>query len=82
MQAKMITSRAHALRMLNNDVREYGQWFPAKYNLIADALSRDFHLDNSQLQNLFSSRFKSHIHKTFKIVQLSDMIDCWICAWL
>ena len=34
MFGKLQTARSHALRMLNNDIREYSQWFPGKHNHI------------------------------------------------
>ena len=82
MRAKMHTARSHAARLLKFEIREYSQWFPGHLNLIADSLSRDFHLSNSHLVNLYSSRFPSQIHTNFKIVPMPDEIDCWLCAWL
>ena len=82
MRAKLHAARAHAARLLEFDIREYSQWFPGELNLIADSLSRDFHLSDSQLVNLFTSRFSSQIHHNFKIVPIPEEINCWLCAWL
>ena len=82
MRSKMMTSRAHATRLLQYDVREYSQWFPGEFNLIADSLSRDFHLTDNELITLFNSCFASQIQKTFKIAPIPVEIDSWLCAWL
>ena len=82
MRAKMMVAREHAARLVSNDVREYSQWFPGRYNLIADSLSRDFHLCDAQLTQLYYSRFHGQIQSTFKIVRVPEEIDSWLCAWL
>ena len=53
--AKLQVARSHANRFIDHDIKEYSQWFPCKANLIADALSRDFHLSNTQLTALVRS---------------------------
>ena len=51
---KMDLARSHSLRLLDNDIKEYSQWFAGKFNDVSDALSRDFHLNNKQLTNLLT----------------------------
>ena len=80
--AKIQVSRAHAARFIDNDIREYSQWFPGKDNIIADALSRDFHLSAPQLTQLIRSHLPPQHRQLFTIVPLPPKIDCWLCAWL
>ena len=81
-QAKMEVSRMHATRMMKHNIREYSQWFPGTKNIVADSLSRDFHLDDETLTTLFHSHFDPQIPPQFKIAPLPHEINCWICAWL
>ena len=81
-QAKMFVSREHAKRILQNNIREYSQWFKGCDNIIADSLSRDFHLDDVTLTSLFHSRFSQQIPPHFKIVPLQPEISSWIYVWL
>ena len=82
MKVKMTIARDHASRILQHDIREYSQWFPGQDNIIADALSRDFHLSDNQLTHLITSHFPSQIRNHFKIVPLPPRIESWICALL
>ena len=34
-------ARSHATRLLNNNIKDYSQWFAGKENDVADALSRE-----------------------------------------
>ena len=81
-QAKMKTSRMHASRLLKHDIREYSQWFPGNRNVVADSLSRDFHINDNSLTNLFRSNFPQQIPPRFNIAPLPLEISSWICAWL
>ena len=81
-QAKMMVSRQHAIRMLHHNIREYSQWFPGAKNIVADSLSRDFHLPSKVLTDLLSSHFHDQIPPHFKIAQLPPEISSWISAWL
>ena len=51
---KMDLARAHSLRLLDNWIKEYSQWFPGKLNDVSDCLSRDFHLKDEQLTKLLT----------------------------
>ena len=76
MQQKAQTARNHAKRMMQHRIKEYNQWFPGKNNIIADALSRDFHFTDTKLISIFNSLFSSQMHLSFEIVQLPQKIDC------
>lgn len=69
-KAKLTMSRMHASRLLQHNIREYSQWFPCTKNLVADSLSRDFHINDAALTNLFHSIFPQQTPPRFKIVQL------------
>ena len=58
---KMELAHAHSLRLLDNWVKEYSQWFAGKYNDVRDSLSRDLHLDNEQLTQLLTSSVPSQL---------------------
>ena len=79
---KLSLARSHALRLLNNEVKEYSQWFPGVDNEVADSLSRDFHLDDTSLTSLILSKLTSQVPSNFKISPLPSEIVSWICSWL
>ena len=79
---KMELARAHSLRLLDNMIKEYSQWFPGKFNDVSDCLSRDFHLDNSQLTQLLTSSVPSQLPPSFLIAPLPQEIVSYLCAWL
>ena len=82
MRAKMHTSRAHAARLIKYKIREYSQWFHGKFNILADALSRDFHLTDSNLVNALRNHLGPQMPQDFRIVPLPPTIVSWICTWL
>ena len=79
---KMELARAHSLRMLDNWVKEYSQWFAGKLNNVSDALSRDFHLSDDQLTHLLASSVPSQLPPSFSIAALPPAIVSFLCAWL
>ena len=84
MQAKMKTSRAHASRLIRYEIREYSQWFPGKFNIIADSLSRDFHLSDTNLIAALRRYLGPQVPKEFRIVPLhvgAVLLGVRIAAW-
>ena len=79
---KMDLARSHSLRLLDNDVKEYSQWFAGKFNDVSDALSRDFHLNNEQLTNLLTSAVPSQLPPSFSIAPLPPAIESYLYVWL
>lgn len=67
-------ARAMASYLMEHRIAHYAQWFPGKENLVADALSRDFHLDDNALSSLIANRFSSHIPQSFRIAPLPPAI--------
>ena len=82
MSAKLQVACSHAARFLKHDIREYSQWFPGKDNILADSLSRDFHLSDSELTQLLLSFPPLQTRLHFNIVPLPPRIISWISAWL
>ena len=80
--AKLQVARSHATRFIDNDIREYSQWFPGKHNIIADSLSRDFHLSNKTLTSVVRSILPPQTRQLFTIAPLPQKIVSWLCAWL
>ena len=52
----------------------YAQWFPGKENSIADALSRDFHLTNTDLTSKLFELFSPQLTSSFQIIPLPEAI--------
>ena len=82
LHAKLQVARSHATRFIDNDIREYSQWFPGKHNIIADSLSRDFHLSNNTLTSIVRSILPPQNRQLFTIAPLPQKIVSWLCAWL
>ena len=81
-RAKLEFSRGHALRMMKNKCTDYTQWFPGKENDVADSLSRDSHLSDIQLSNLYFSTLSEQIPSTFKISLLPPEITSFVYSTL
>ena len=79
---KLDLAWTHALRLLQNKVKEYSQWFPGKHNHVADSLSRDFHLSDTEQTNLLTTCVPTQLPPAFKIAPLPPAIKSYISAWL
>lgn len=79
---KLDLARAHATRLLQNNIKEYSQWFPGKLNHVADSLSRDFHLTDTEQTNLLISCVPKQLPPAFAIAPLPPEIVSFISAWL
>ena len=80
--AKLRISREHALRMLNNNCKDYSQWFPGEDNDLADSLSRDFHLTDDQLYSLYFNSIPSQTPSNLKISPLPKEISSFLYSIL
>ena len=60
----------------------YSQWFQGKLNEIADSLSRDHHLSDSELLNLLHSCVPEQIPNNFRICPLPPDVVSKITTWL
>jgi hypothetical protein len=68
---QLAISRSMASYLNERSIAHYSQWFPGKENSVADVLSRDFSLDDSEVVSLISERFPHQIPQSFRIVHLS-----------
>jgi len=58
-------ARQHASHFTNHDIKEYSQWFPGKKNNVADSLSRDFDLDETEISKYLHLHFPSQLPPSF-----------------
>ena len=81
-QARIQVAREHASRYMNLGIRDYSQWFPGKENIVADALSREIHLTDTELISLLRNTVPQQVHSSFKIVPLPNEISSWLISLL
>jgi hypothetical protein len=74
-------ARFNAQNLMDNNATCYSQHMPGAMNVIADSLSRDFHLTNNQLISLFE-HIKSPClpNKKMTIIDLPEEITSWIAS--
>ena len=77
-----IAARYLALFMIRNEHSLYATHIAGSKNNIADALSRDFNLNNIQLTNAIHSHYIEQVPKNFKIVPLPKHLSSWIVSIL
>jgi hypothetical protein len=63
-------ARKHACLFIHHNIKEYSQWFPGKKNNVADALSRDFDLNNAELTKTLHLHYPSQLPPHFQVVRL------------
>ena len=68
--------------MMTNKIKTYSQWFPGEENDVSDSLSRDFHLSDDELTNLYLSQIPSQTPQDFNIRPLPQEIESWLYALL
>ena len=86
------TAERHAVRLkiarklaelvLDHELTMYSQWFPGKDNVIADCLSRDTHLSDTDRIGLLSSFFPQQNTPRFRRVKIPKVISAWVCSIL
>ena len=74
--AKM--ARHLATIMIDHQACLYSQHIPGTNNVIADSLSRDFHIDTDTLSSLIHSHFQ--VPDSFTIYPLTDEIVSWLTS--
>jgi hypothetical protein len=75
-------ARSHALRLLENNIKDYSQWFQGKANDVADALSRDDDRSDEELTHILRTYVPSQVPKHFSIVPLPNEISSWLISLL
>ena len=70
------------MRLLENSIKDYSQWFEGRKNQVADALSRDNDRSDEELTNILRSHVPSQMPEHFKIVPLPNEIVSWLTSLL
>jgi hypothetical protein len=68
--------------IIDSDSCLYSQWFQGDENIIADALSRDFHLTDSELTFLILHSLPNQAPIGFKILEVPTEIYSWLTCLL
>ncbi len=76
--AQLTTARKLASLVLDLDSCLYSQWFAGEDNIVADSLSRDFHLSDEQLTFLITTFAPKQVPFGFKIYRLPQEIILWL----
>ena len=71
---RLDVARSHARRFMENEIKDYSQWFPGKENDVSDALSRDDDRSDENLTNVLHSCVPSQMPSHLKIVSLPKEI--------
>jgi len=79
---RLEVARAHARRLMKNQIRDYSQWFPGKENDVSDALSRDDDRSDEELTSILYSHVPTQMPEHFRIVPLPEEIDLWLTSLL
>ena len=69
-----ILARQLATIMLESESALYSQHIKGKFNLIADSLSRDFHLSNKRLTFLLNSLYKPQLKVPLKLLETTPSV--------
>jgi hypothetical protein len=68
--------------IMSHDSCLYSQWFHGKLNEVADSLSRDHHLSDTDLLTLLHHNIPEQVPEDFKIYPLPPSIKLKIMTWL
>lgn len=71
-------AREHARTTMQHDACDYSQHLPGLHNVVADCLSRDFHLSNSKLTAMLYHANPPYLPPQLTIVPLPPTIISWI----
>jgi hypothetical protein len=80
--ARLLVARKFARLVLTNNLVNYSQWFPGKDNVVADVLSRDGHLSNSDRESLLTSFFPSQLPPNFRHTAVPEEITSFVSSVL
>ena len=79
---QLVTARHLATLIIKSKSCLYSQWFPGGENLIADSLSRDFHLNDSDLSKFLLSSVPHQVPFGLNIKPLPSEISSWLISML
>ena len=71
-------ARFHARNMMQRQACNYSQHLPGRLNIVADCLSRDFHLTDNQITSMLTSLHPSLSPSQLKIVPLPQKYISWV----
>ena len=71
-------ARKHATVIMENNACDYSQHIPGLTNVVADCLSRDFHLSNSKLISMLYAAKPPYLPTQMTIIPLQPTIISWI----
>jgi hypothetical protein len=77
-----LASRKFATIMLTNHTCIYSQHIPGVSNVIADALSRRFDLDDNSLTCLINSNPHLQVQGSFRLCPIHPEISSWMTFWM
>ena len=80
MSCKLKLAHAHTIRLLHNNIKEYSQWFKGEANVVADSLSRDFHISDNKQTNLLIFSVPSQLSFSFTIASLPRETELFRCV--
>ena len=80
--AHMEATRKLASILLQSEGLLYSQWFPGIENVVADALSQDFHTPDDKLMSLLSSLVPQQIPPHFHISPVPKETHSWVISLL
>ncbi len=63
-------------------IKDYSQWFPGRFNIVSDALSRDDDWSDEELTQILKSCAPSQVPEHFEIRQLPKEIVSWLTSLL
>ncbi|KAI2505693.1 hypothetical protein MHU86_8752 [Fragilaria crotonensis] len=66
----LAVARRLASYLADHELSHYSQWFPGKENSVADALSRDFNLNDEEIVSLVQKNFAEQVPPSFRIIPL------------
>jgi hypothetical protein len=81
-KAKLQISRQHVIRLMTNNIKDYSQWFPGIENEVANSLSRDNHLSDNELIDIYFSQIPEQMPHSFKISPLLQEIKSFLSSML
>jgi len=73
-------ARTHARNMMARQACNYSQHLPGILNIIADCLSRDFHLSDNQIIAMISSLHPSLSTYQFKLIKIPQKHISWVAS--
>ena len=79
---RLEVARGHARSFMDNNIKDYSQWFPNKENDVSGALSQDNDRRNEELIQILKTFFPSEIPLHFRIVPLPKKIVLWLTSLL